>query len=187
MFSVTQTRKVMKALISTTQRSLARNCQFLNTDAEIKSQIIQKCQSETLRRCCLRDPVMNLGDLLNLEHTLERTEIKAKGMEKPGKNDNGNATSVNRILKQTSKHKYRPKQNPSKHTPSHTTQTKAKGKQTCRNRGATWPHINGKQSCPAYGQKCHSCSRSNHFARCCMSKEREKQAPRYNKRYPAQS
>ena len=66
-------------------RSLARNCQFHNTDAEIKSQIIQRCQSETLRRHCLRDPDMNLGDLLNLTRTLERTEIQAKGMEKPGK------------------------------------------------------------------------------------------------------
>ena len=164
-------------------RSLARNCQFHNTDAEIKSQIIQRCQSETLRRRCLRDPDMNIGELLNLARTLERTEIQAKGMEKPGKNDNGNATSVNRIQKQTSKHKY--KQNPSKHNPLHTTQTKAKGKQTCRNCGGIWPHINGKQSCPAYGRKCHSCSRSNHFARCCRSKEREKQAPRYYKRYPA--
>ena len=126
---------------------------------------------------------MNIGELLNLARTLERTEIQAKGMEKPGKNDNGNATSVNRIQKQTSKHKY--KQNPSKHNPLHTTQTKAKGKQTCQNCGGIWPHINGKQSCPAYGRKCHSCSRSNHFARCCRSKEREKQAPRFYKRYPA--
>ncbi len=43
----------------------------------------------------------------------------------------------------------------------------------CRNRGGQYPHQNGKQNCPAYGKKCHHCSKIGHFAKYCLSKRKE--------------
>ena len=38
--------------------------------------------------------------------------------------------------------------------------------------GGTFPHVGAKKKCPAWGKKCTTCGKMNHFARCCMSKEK---------------
>ena len=42
--------------------------------------------------------------------------------------------------------------------------------QRCFRCGYSWPHNNGK--CPAEGQKCNNCSKYNHFASVCNSKDK---------------
>ena len=42
--------------------------------------------------------------------------------------------------------------------------------------GGPYPHKGGRDACPASGQTCSACSKTGHFAKCCLSKPR--QAPR---------
>ena len=62
-------------------RTLSRNCNFHNVEAELKSQIIQHGLSSQVRRRGLREPDLALADILNYARTLERSEAQAKGME----------------------------------------------------------------------------------------------------------
>ena len=63
-------------------KQLAKTCEFTNTDREIKSQIIQNCQSTKLRRKALTDSTIMLQALLNLGKTMELTESQATSLEK---------------------------------------------------------------------------------------------------------
>ena len=45
-------------------RKLSATCEFTNVDFEIKTQIIQPCTSQRLRRRALREPDISLADLL---------------------------------------------------------------------------------------------------------------------------
>lgn len=42
--------------------------------------------------------------------------------------------------------------------------------------GGPFPHDVGRDACPASGVKCNACSKTGHFAKCCLSKP--KQPPR---------
>ena len=42
-------------------------------------------------------------------------------------------------------------------------------KMTCYSCGGVFPHVGGKMKCPAWGKKCLSCDKFNHFSRCCQS------------------
>ena len=68
-------------------RKLAANCRFLDKDAEIKSQIIGHCQSDSLRRRALRIPNLSLSDLLTMACTFEKSELQASDMEKTHSNN----------------------------------------------------------------------------------------------------
>ena len=57
----------------TNLKQLAINCEF-NTDAEIKSQIIQKCVSTKLREEGMSKPNLSLVDLLRFGRTLESSK-----------------------------------------------------------------------------------------------------------------
>ena len=53
------------------------------------------------------------------------------------------------------------------------------GNNTCRNCGGSYPHKNGRQSCPAHGQQCDYCHKLHHFASLCLSKANAAK-PNYN-------
>lgn len=72
-------------------RMMAKNCEFADFDAEIKTQIIQSCASSRLRRKTLREPDLTLVLLLDHGRTLELSEMQASGIEK------GTAASVNAL------------------------------------------------------------------------------------------
>ena len=63
-------------------RKLSATCEFTNVDFEIKTQIIQACTSQRLRRRALREPDIWLADLLLYGRTLERSEQEAQSMER---------------------------------------------------------------------------------------------------------
>jgi len=42
--------------------------------------------------------------------------------------------------------------------------------------GGTFPHVGGKKKCPAWGKKCITCGKMNHFAKCCLSKGKVNQS-----------
>ena len=67
---------------ATRLRKLAAHCEFPNLDRELKSAIIQNCQSKRLRRYALREDALTLDGLLSKARALEASETQATGMEK---------------------------------------------------------------------------------------------------------
>ena len=125
-------------------RSLAQSCEFTaeDMDFQIMLQIVIGGSSTRLRKMALRDPKLTLNDLLLEGRRAEMSAYQAAEMEK--KTDDVQAVKV-----PERRNKTRPR------------------KQNCRSCGGKFPHKN--KPCPAQGQTCHKCGKSNHFAKYCFS------------------
>ena len=123
---------------ATRLRKLASICEFPDLAKELKSTIIQNCQSKRLRRVALRED-LSLDALLDKARSQEVSEERAKGIEQ--------MLSTSEAVKvlQYKKPPHRDCQSPRK--------TTTEGQSTCRNCGFLWPHKNGM--CPAKGQTCN--------------------------------
>jgi hypothetical protein len=62
-------------------RNLAAHCEFTDLNKELKSAIIQNCQSKRLRKFGLREEDMTLEKLLAKARVLEASERQASGIE----------------------------------------------------------------------------------------------------------
>ena len=143
-------------------RQLSINCDFeANKDKEIKSQIIQGCSSSRLRRRALRED-HTLEQLLKLARSMELSDKQACEIEHAEKPESANAVRTfkkkHRSNKKKTYHKSEPKENARK--------------QTCRNCGGEYPHVD--RQCPAKGKVCHACKKQNHFSSVCRSKGKPK-------------
>ena len=139
---------------ATRLRKIAANCEFHNVDKELKSAIIQNCQSKRLRRYTLREEALTLEMLIKKARSLEDSKRQATGMEQSLHDE---STEVVQNVRSKNAKSFR--------TQNLTTK--------CRQCGLTWPHKTGP--CPAKGQSCHKCGKPNHFARMCLSKMGAKQ------------
>ena len=139
------------AQFATRLRKLAATCEFDDLDKELKSAIIQNCESKRLRRFVLREDELTLGALLAKARSLEASESQAVGME------NSLAKMKVEQISQVQKSQRRPQLPPTKTN------------QSCRNCGLSWPHTTSP--CPARGQTCSYCGKLNHFAKVCFSKQ----------------
>ncbi|XP_053380302.1 uncharacterized protein K02A2.6-like [Mercenaria mercenaria] len=131
-------------------RQLCENCEFAEKDKEIKSQIIQGCQSTRLRRKALKQDI-TLDELIQEARALELSDKHASEIE------HGTSESANKVTKR-------------KFTPKKITANKPNVKQKqrkCRNCGFEYPH---KTKCPAQGKECLYCHKKNHFESVCRSK-----------------
>ena len=143
-------------------RQLAAHCEFQDVDKELKSAIIQNCQSKCLRRYALREEALTLDNLLAKARSLDASELQATGIEK-----SLNAPDTVNCVQQKSRTKLqlaKPHQHPG----------------TCRQCGLPWPHMT--TPCPAKGKTCRDCGKANHFAKMCRSKPRAK--PQYQHYQP---
>ena len=143
-------------------RQKAENCEFMDKDGEIKSQIIQGCESKKLRLKCLEED-KPLQAILTMARTMEIADKQAKAMEP-------NLSEVNKIKAKPRLTESRPAM--SKYQPL----TLAKNRQPsqgrkCRNCGGNYPHQN---KCPAYGATCNYCRKKNHFVAVCRKRTRER-------------
>ncbi|XP_060556789.1 uncharacterized protein K02A2.6-like [Ruditapes philippinarum] len=136
-------------------RHLSINCEFSETDKEIKSQIIQGCTSTRLRRKALRDD-LTLDSLIKEARTLELSDQQASEIEGQAKYDVVNAM----------KSRQRKNQKAQKERRRHIIK-----ESICRYCGYEYPHKSGK--CPASGKTCTFCSKKNHFEAVCLSKKRD--------------
>ena len=134
---------------ATRLRKLAAHCEFPSLDRELKSAIIQNCQSKRLRRYALREDALTLDGLLSKARALEASETQATGMEKALPLENVNWVQQDQGRHQKSRSTF---PNPNK----------------CRNCGSAWPHRD--KPCPAKGQTCRKCGKLNHFARVCRAR-----------------
>ena len=137
-------------------RTLAKTCEFANTDKEIKDQIILNCTSHALRRRALREE-LDLATLLKAGRALERSEIQAQEFE------NVQDKIVNAVKPQ--KKKGAGPKNKAQHA-RRSESRKNDGSTKCKNCGGAYPH---KDICPAKNKKCNSCGKLNHFARVCRT------------------
>ena len=115
---------------------------------------------------------MALADILNYARTLERSEAQAKGMEQPKEQPSTiepDVSAIKHYNKYKKQHNRNSQQNGNYRKPKPTQKT-----QKCRNCSGPWPHPGGRKACPAQGQTCHACGKSNHYARCCLSKRNTK-------------
>ncbi|KAK3103818.1 hypothetical protein FSP39_022146 [Pinctada imbricata] len=133
---------------ATRLRQKPKHCDFADNDGEIKSQIIQGCTSNDLRRKALRD---NL-DLTKLLSTA--MEIANKQADKMRKSEETNAVRQKPFSKPNIKQS--------------NSQSKERKKQKCRNCGGRYPH---RSSCPAFVQICDYCNKENHFASQCLKRK----------------
>ena len=62
-------------------KKLAVGCEFQDQDGELKSQVIQGCQSTKLRLAALQDSTLTLARLIEKERTVEMTKIQAQSIE----------------------------------------------------------------------------------------------------------
>lgn len=136
-------------------RMLAKNCEFADTNKEIKTQIIQSCISSRLRRKALREPDLTLEDILNHGRACEVSEMQATGME------TGSVATVNKVYRKTERN----------NTPRSNWTPKKQPNNRCRNCGGTYPH---EDECPAKNKQCRACGKMNHFAKQCRSKAKER-------------
>ncbi|XP_048765085.2 uncharacterized protein LOC125672921 [Ostrea edulis] len=139
-------------------RHLAEHCEFDDTEREIKSQIIQGCESSRLRRKTLREPDISLQNILDSARAMEISQLQASGMEEQ-------KDTVNTA-------KYKPIK--------HKKQLQVKKSTTCFNCGKAWPHKD--HPCPAKDKECHKCKKTGHFVKLCKS-EKQKTRPQKEKRH----
>ena len=134
-------------------REAASRCQFHDTAREIKDQVVQKCTSDRLRRKALRED-LSLDNLLKAARAMELADHQAMAME-----DESEVLKVRQ------------------HDPVVKSENQEQSKQKvvdkkCYSCGGSWPHLDGRRSCPAFGVDCRKCGVKNHFTRVCKSKKK---------------
>ena len=144
-------------------RKLGATCDFANLSAEIKSQVIQRCKSSRLRTKGLSDLTMTLDDLIKTGNAMDRAVVYAQSIE-------GNTEmSVNQLAtrKFTKQNHQRANRHDDfrKQEASHSRNQPADSK--CGHCGISYPHEGGRESCPAFKQRCHNCGTVGHYAKLC--------------------
>ena len=141
-------------------KSLAKTCNFNDSDAEIKSQLIMGCKSKKVREKGLSTPNITLPNLLSFARTQQITQDHER--------HKANAVSGNTFK--------------SHNKSSHKSDLRSKtfSNKTCYNCGNKWPHSEGQRSCPASGKTCTACGKMNHFAKVCKTSCPPSKADRKN-------
>ncbi|XP_033755766.1 uncharacterized protein LOC117338519 [Pecten maximus] len=160
-FKFRQTRQMSSENIDsfhTRLRQLGQNCEFVDCDKEIKSQIIQGCSSTKFRRRALQED-MDLHRLIAMARSMEISHLQAQEIEKtdrayPQREDTN-------AVKRKSNGGW------SKQNRTHSN----KPSRVCRNCGGNIPH--NDKPCPAKGKVCHSCKKYNHFSKVCKCKSKK--------------
>ena len=134
-------------------RKLASTCEFTGLEKELKSTIIQNCQSKHLRRVALCED-LSFDTLLDKARSQEASEEQAEGIEQ--------MQSTSEAVNVFSTRYHSPE------TGSHKEKT-TEGQNKCFNCGFLWPRKNG--ICPAKGRICNKCGKMTHFAKVCLSKQ----------------
>ena len=136
-------------------RQLATKCEFSDVDRELKTQIIEGCNSSQLRRKALEKD-MSLTELLELARSLSLGASRAAEVEQ----EQSASASVNKVFKRHErKHKRKPESKSSQPKSSVTPKK-------CFYCGGDYPHRNGF---PARGHKCLNCGKADHYAQVCRS------------------
>ena len=176
-------------------KKLAATCDFTNKDAEIKSQIIQKCKSSKLRTKALADITITLDQLVKDGKTMEKAISYAKTIEKKEVNaiqrgrgnynnqafqrrDNTRRDNTQRDNTQrdnSTRDDFR--RGSSRGRSGNARGSRGRGRDSynatrnataeCDYCGGPYPHEGGRSKCPAYNAECHQCGIVGHYAHKC--------------------
>ena len=138
-------------------RALRKYCEFANIDGELKADIIQTCVSTRLHQLALAEPTMTLQQIVDAARSMETAELQVKVIES-GKKE-ATSSTVTTVRNDRSSGCRRPQQS--------STQDTGTSSNTCRNCGRGFPHLGGRESCPAWGKNRRTCSKTGHFAKLC--------------------
>ena len=147
-------------------RQLAKTCDFVDIDKEIKEHIILSCTLSTLRRRALQEEY-SLDKLLKDGRSFEISESQARHLE--GRDQAINSVrGRNRSYQARRNYSSREDKTPTQFTKKnfHTYKQSKEPNHTCRNCGGHFPH---KQVCPAKDKNCKACGKRGHFARVCRT------------------
>ena len=144
-------------------RESAARCKFHDPSREIKDQVVQKCNSDKLRRRALReDP--SLDSLLKCARAMELSDAQAAVME-------GDKAKIDRVRKPG---KYSgANKSESEGSQKKKGESKRESDKLCYSCGESFPHKGGKKNCPAFGVKCDRCGKHNHLEKLCKKKKIE--------------
>ena len=126
-------------------RTKAKACDFTASDEMIRDKIVFSINDVRVQERLLREPELSLVKAIDICKTAEISQEQLKVMQ-PG------TQAVNAISRKSGNYQKKP------------------GKQQKVNtqcKYCTGSHQKGK--CPAYGKKCRSCGKLNHFSKACMS------------------
>ena len=155
---------------NTRLRLLAANCDFQDPDREIKTQILQGCNSARLRRRALRENDMTLTKLIETARALEISDIQAKTIEE-------GSQSVNAVRHHHEERRYSTKSAPSHKSAQrgsshhHQHRLNQQHQLSC---GWCGTGQHSRDKCPAKDKVCSSCSKMGHFAKVCRSKDKRR-------------
>lgn len=153
-------------------RQLAKYCNFLSTDDEILSQVIQHCKSSRLRKRALREPDKTLKEILELGRSLEMVDKQAAAIEDEAVNAIKNPRSPNKTTRRKPDLHKPAMTSRNIHSTKKTNQAPQKTPNTCLRCGGKYPH---DTPCPAMGKICNYCKKPNHFKSVCLKLKRKNQ------------
>lgn len=168
-------------------RQLAKNCEFVNTDAEILSQVIQHCKSSRLRKRALREPDKSLKDILELGRSFELVDKQAAVIEdetvnsvKPSRYQRKSGSQSESSITDDQATTSRPQRNRTFQKPQNPRQQSSEKK--CMRCGGKYPHED--TPCPAIGMTCNYCKKPNHFKSVCLKLKNKEQVKVVTQHFP---
>ncbi|XP_057312279.1 uncharacterized protein K02A2.6-like [Hydractinia symbiolongicarpus] len=153
-------------------RILAKTCVFHNTDEELVDQIIEKCNSNKLRKRILREPDLTLEKLLSLARISEVTSHQAKQYESSAQaatsltldskysDSDGEETQNNNYISRTTRTFNKPLKSG----------INRKNQQCYRCGSST--HLANKCEI-TQGKKCNKCGKIGHFSKVCLTQSKQ--------------
>ena len=129
-------------------RLLAKDCGFSDTDEMIRDRIVFGTSSRKVRERLINEgATLTLSKAIDIARTVETFKATLESMEK----QTSEVYSIRRFPRDGQKSK------------------QSGDTRKCGNCGGKWH--DKAASCPAYGQKCQKCQKSNHFAKACRSRK----------------
>ena len=168
-----RTRRITAKLLPPPERE-SNSLRIPNQDAEIKTQIIHHTSDSQIHRKALREP-MDLKALVDYRYALEKSDLDSKRIENGCQNATINYTGRQPKEKPRGRTRQHQKQPRNPHNPQAKPENNQQARK-CMHCGGPFPHNGGRDACPTSGVKCNACSKTGHFAKCCLSKP--KQRPR---------
>ena len=132
-------------------RKLVNNCEYLNSEEEVRDQFVCGCYDKNLKEKLLRMPNLTMKDVYETSHMYEKAKDQAEEIACENKSEQ--SENISRVVfNKTVSKKPPPK--------------KQSNNRLCYNCGNIFT-MNHKQECPARGKVCNFCGAMGHFKNVC--------------------
>ena len=147
-------------------KNKAKSCNFGNLEASlVRDQIVIGVRDVKLKERLLREPDLDLAKTEKLCHAAEAVHRQIRNLN-IGENK-GQRMVVDNIRAMTENSRSSNNDLGSRNKATHNGRVAPAKSFSCRNCGGS----HKPRRCPAYGTKCSSCYKYNHFAKCCVNRK----------------